>query len=314
VSESLVTVVIPLFNKEKYISSTLKSVIAQEYRNIELILVDDGSTDHGYELACQMLKNNEHRFKRVVTISKANNGQAAARNEGIAQAHGDYVALLDADDVWAPKKLRKQVEVLDLNPTINLVLCNYLMLFSGAWRTKAVSLRPLEKKIKSWLLTTGYGAGLESTGLLRRSSFGTEYVFDPRLQMCGGLDLTFRMVQAKSVLCLKEYLCGYRIVGGGWHTNKEDLLKSFRHLFEEKDMYDSYAPKIKFNLVIHLRLWELRKEPTFTTTLRFFALIPRHPFLVSLYLISSARRVLVAQLRGIINFSKVKALHRLVQE
>ena len=79
-SDLLVSVVIPLFNKEKYISSTLKSVIAQDYRNIELILVDDGSTDHGYELACQMLKDNQNRFKRVVTISKANNGQAAARN------------------------------------------------------------------------------------------------------------------------------------------------------------------------------------------------------------------------------------------
>ena len=312
-SESLVSVVIPLFNKEKYISSTLKSVIAQDYRNIELILVDDGSTDHGYELACQMLKDNQHRFKRVVTISKANNGQAAARNEGIAQAHGDYVALLDADDVWAPKKLRKQVEVLDLNPTINLVLCNYMMLFPDAWRTKAVSLRPLDKKIKSWLLTTGYGAGLESTGLLRRSSFRTEHVFDPGLQMCGGLDLTFRMVQAKSVLCLKEYLCGYRIVGGGWHTNKDDLLNSFRHLLGVKDMYSSYAKNIEVNLMIHLRLWELRNKPTYSTTLEFFSFLLSHPVSTSLYLVSTMRRVLVAQLRGIFNFSEVKNLHRLVQ-
>jgi glycosyltransferase involved in cell wall biosynthesis len=314
VDESLVSVVIPLFNKQSYISSTLQSVIDQDYETIELILIDDGSTDRGYELACDILKENQSRFKRVITISKTNQGQTAARNAGIAQASGEYVALLDADDVWAPMKLRKQVEVLDLNPAINLVLCNYMILFTNIWRTKAVSLRPLDKKIRSWLLTTGYGAGLESTGLIRRTSFRSEHIFDPALQMCGGLDLTFRMVEEKSVLCLKEYLCGYRIVGGGWHANKEDLLKSFRHLLEEKDMYDSYAIKIKLNLMIHLRLWEIRKKPTFTTTLRFFALVPRYPFLVSLYLISTARRVLVAQLRSIFNFSKVKALHRLVQE
>jgi len=312
-NESLVSVVIPLFNKESYISSTLQSVIAQDYEAIELILIDDGSTDCGYELACDILKENQSRFKRVVTISKTNQGQTAARNEGIAQANGDYVALLDADDVWAPMKLRKQVEVLNLDPAIDLVLCNYMMLFTSAWRTKAVSLRPLDKKIRSWLLTTGYGAGLESTGLIRRTSIRSEYVFDPGLQMCGGLDLTFRMVQEKSVLCLKEYLCGYRIVGGGWHTNKEDLLKSLKHLLEVKDMYNSYAPRIKVNLMIHLRLWELRKTPTYKTILRFSALILRHPYLASLYLISTAHRVLIAQLRCVFNFSKVKALHGLAQ-
>ena len=67
-SDLLVSVVIPLFNKEKYISSTLKSVIAQDYKNVELILIDDGSTDKGYSVACELLEDNQSRFSRVVTI------------------------------------------------------------------------------------------------------------------------------------------------------------------------------------------------------------------------------------------------------
>jgi glycosyltransferase involved in cell wall biosynthesis len=123
VSDLLVSVVIPLFNKEKYISSTLKSVIAQDYKNVELILIDDGSTDKGYSVACELLEDNQSRFSRVVTISTINQGQTAARNEGINQSKGEYLAFLDADDVWVYRKLSSQVEFLEANPQIDMVLC-----------------------------------------------------------------------------------------------------------------------------------------------------------------------------------------------
>ena len=156
-NEPLVSVIIPLFNKEKYISSTIKSVIAQDYKNIELILIDDGSSDQGYNVACKLVEANQSRFTRIVTISRFNRGQTATRNEGIKQSKGEYLAFIDADDVWVNTKLSRQVTFLTQNQQLDLVLCNYFMLHEIKARAKAVSLEPVHRKIVSWLLTTGYG-------------------------------------------------------------------------------------------------------------------------------------------------------------
>ena len=95
----MISVVIPLYNKEKSISTTLESVIAQTYTDFEIVIVDDGSTDKSAEVVRSI------KDERIVLISQKNQGVSAARNTGIMEAKGDYVAFLDGDDLWHPEYL-----------------------------------------------------------------------------------------------------------------------------------------------------------------------------------------------------------------
>jgi glycosyltransferase involved in cell wall biosynthesis len=106
-------VVIPVHNGGRFLGEALASVRAQTWRPLEIIVVDDGSTDDSVEVAA--------RWAEVVLLRQKRRGASAARNAGIARASGAFVALLDADDVWTPDKLRVQIEHLEAHPEIGYV-------------------------------------------------------------------------------------------------------------------------------------------------------------------------------------------------
>jgi glycosyltransferase involved in cell wall biosynthesis len=111
----LVTVVIPAYNAERHLPEAVASVLAQTYQPLEIVAVDDGSTDG----TLQALR----RFgPRVRSIAQVNAGAGAARNVGVAMATGSYIAFLDADDYWPPQKVARQVETLEQNPELDLLL------------------------------------------------------------------------------------------------------------------------------------------------------------------------------------------------
>ena len=111
-----VDVIIPVYNRERFISHTLDSVLSQTYRNVEIVIVDDGSTDRSAEIIEPYLRHNNVKY-----IQQENQGPAAARNAGIVSCSGDLIAFLDSDDLWLPTKLEKQVDFLMRNPAIPLV-------------------------------------------------------------------------------------------------------------------------------------------------------------------------------------------------
>lgn len=108
-----VSVIIPVYNSEKYLAEAIDSVLAQTYQDFELIIVDDGSTDHSREIA--------KSYPKVKYIYQENRGVAAARNYGIKQAKGEFLAFLDADDLWLPEKLALQMEVFAKEPSLEIV-------------------------------------------------------------------------------------------------------------------------------------------------------------------------------------------------
>ncbi|MDF5726716.1 MAG: glycosyltransferase family 2 protein [Rhizonema sp. PD38] len=112
-----ISVIIPVYQVEKYIAATIKSVLEQTYTNFELIIVDDGSTDKSREI-CQQFTD-----PRIKIIFQENRGVAAARNTGIRNAQGEYLALLDADDLWLPEKLAKHVAHLETSPSVGVSFC-----------------------------------------------------------------------------------------------------------------------------------------------------------------------------------------------
>lgn len=107
----LVSVIIPIFNAEKYISDTIISVQNQTYQNWELLLVDDGSTDATQTIITSFLTDKRVQFYPL----DINSGTGVARNFGVSKAIGKYIAFLDADDLWKPEKLKKQILFMQTN-------------------------------------------------------------------------------------------------------------------------------------------------------------------------------------------------------
>jgi glycosyltransferase involved in cell wall biosynthesis len=108
-----VSVVVPFLNAERFLGEAIESVLAQTHDDWELLLIDDGATDGGAEIALAYAARDPGRISYVARDAGRVAGPAAARNLGLAHAQGEYVAFLDADDVWMPRKLEEQTAILD---------------------------------------------------------------------------------------------------------------------------------------------------------------------------------------------------------
>jgi glycosyltransferase involved in cell wall biosynthesis len=121
-STPLVSAVIIFLNAEKFIEEAIKSVFAQTYDNWELLLVDDGSTDSSTQIAKNYAQFHPQKARYLEHYGHENRGKSASRNVGIAHASGEYIAFLDADDVWLPAKLEKQVAIMEQYPEVGLMI------------------------------------------------------------------------------------------------------------------------------------------------------------------------------------------------
>ena len=159
----LVSVVVPVYNGERYLASALKSILEQDYRPLEVIVVDDGSADDTAKIA--------HSYGNVRYIYQPNQGPSAARNAGISAARGEFIAFLDADDVWAPGKLSLQMNHLIEHPEVGYTLAR-----------ERVFLEP-EASSPHWLsedfLLEDHVTATPSTWVVRRIVFDQVGTFDP---------------------------------------------------------------------------------------------------------------------------------------
>lgn len=164
-----VSVVIPVYNGEKYLAETLNTVFNQTLKPSEIIVVDDGSDDK----SCDMAESFGDRV-RVIKLSR-NKGSGAARNAGILHANGEYLAFLDADDLWVFDKLEKQIHFLSSHPEIKMVLGNVEQFISPELPPEhQKKLKPELKKMP------GYVAG---TMLLKKETFEKVGAFSETLEL-----------------------------------------------------------------------------------------------------------------------------------
>ena len=122
----MVTVGVPLYNHEKYIVKCLESIVKQSYKNIELIVIDDGSPDNSYEVAKNYLENQTYNNNYIIK-TRPNKGMCNTLNEIAKQAKGEYVSFTASDDFWMLNKIEEQVEFLEKNPNIVLVHSNSII-------------------------------------------------------------------------------------------------------------------------------------------------------------------------------------------
>lgn len=130
-TEPLISVIMPAYNAEKYIAESIDTVVNQTYQNWELIVINDGSADNTEAIA--------HRYaltdKRIKLINQENKKLSAARNTGIAAARGEWVAFLDADDLWVADKLEKQVNIINTTPNAGLIFSDGYIFNDGDMNT-----------------------------------------------------------------------------------------------------------------------------------------------------------------------------------
>lgn len=123
--KDLITIIIPCFNSKKFILTSLKSVIDQTYKNIEIILVDNSSTDNSLDLIKKFKFKNKKINLKILSLTSNVRSPSIARNVGIKASKGDYIAFLDSDDIWHPSKLELQINALKFSGSY---MCSSYML------------------------------------------------------------------------------------------------------------------------------------------------------------------------------------------
>jgi len=208
-----VSVIIPVFNGERYLAETLDSIWAQDYRPLEVIVIDDGSTDHTAEIA----RSNP----AVIYVHQPNQGHGAAKNAGIAKARSDFIAFLDADDLWLPRKLTLQTDYLLQNPETGYVITHMDVLLEPgvAW--------PAFLNRQHYLGNPP--CFLPSALLARRSALEQIGVFDTSYQHANDGDWFFRARDAGiSMGILPDALVRKRIHGNNLSYDKLIMLETMR--------------------------------------------------------------------------------------
>ena len=180
----LVSVIIPTYNRGWVLREAIDSVLAQDYKNYELIVVDDGSTDDTREILAAYRRD-------IIVLRQANKGVSAARNRGIAQARGQLVAFLDSDDTWLPRKLSRQIDFFNLHPDAAINQTEEI------WIRNNVRVNPKDRHRKPSGMI--FERSLElclvspSAVMIKKTLFDAVGVFDEDLPACEDYDLWLRI-------------------------------------------------------------------------------------------------------------------------
>lgn len=218
-----VSVVIPAFNAERYIKKGINSVLWQSHANLEILIVDDCSTDS----TARTVEEIARRDARIVLVSnETNRGVSASRNRGIELSTGDYVAFLDADDLWHPLKIQSQLEMLiKKGPEYGVCYCSIVRMGEddsvffynvGNLPEGDMFNRVLEKNY--------FQCG--STFIVRRDLLTSVGMFDPAIQGAEDWDLSIKLAAVTKFAVCREPLCGYRRGRYALHTNALAMLLS----------------------------------------------------------------------------------------
>jgi glycosyltransferase involved in cell wall biosynthesis len=212
----LISVIMPCYNAERFVAEAVDSVLNQTYPNVELIVVEDGSTDDSLEVL--------RRYdKRIRLLTQKNTGPDAARNLGLAHAQGQFVAFLDADDWWSQDSLQKLYTALAAHPECAVAYCGWQKVGNLERGTHPFVPRDYEQPNKVELLLTGGAPWPIHAALTRKAHIDRAGGFSQDLIASEDYDLWLRLVATHRVALVPEVLAYYRFHDGGQISSRPYL-------------------------------------------------------------------------------------------
>ncbi|MGY4607003.1 glycosyltransferase involved in cell wall biosynthesis [Bradyrhizobium sp. USDA 4474] len=233
-AEYLVSVVVPAYNAEATIDETLRSVRSQSHNNLEIIVVDDGSVDK----TVVVTESHAAQDPRIRIVKQDNQGVAAARNRGWREARSDFVAFVDADDLWAPRKIERQLNALiSGGEDVGLVYSWYVLIDDKS----AVIMNGAPARCTGDVLPDifmGNFIGNGSAALVRRNALLAANGFESGLRAAGAQgceDFLFycRVAEMYHFAVVPEYLIGYRYLPNNMSSNLPRMLRSWMLVADE---------------------------------------------------------------------------------
>lgn len=186
-TKPLVSILVAAYNAEKYVKEAIESALHQTYKNIEVVVVNDGSTDRTPEIVKSYLND-----KRLVYFSHPNQGISKTRNKAFELSHGGYITFLDADDLYAPTKVEEEASFLELHPECGAAYCRVLSFYTDApemmyhYRHAMPSGDIFKELLRHQFINPG-------TVMMRREVFASEHGFNPDFRDAEDWDLWRRL-------------------------------------------------------------------------------------------------------------------------
>lgn len=268
-AQPLVSVVVPLYNGAATVERTLSSVLAQTWSNLEVLVVDDGSTDDGPERVAAIAAADD----RVRILRQTNGGVAEARNHGAAHSRSDFLAFVDADDLWAPRKVELQMQALQQGGDRVGLVYTWAALIDAEDRIYSTAHRPRAEGDVFRELCRGNFIANGSSALMRRAAFDSVGGYDPSLrergaQGCEDLMIYLAIAERYEFRLVPAFLTGYRVVQGSMSSDARKMLQSWEMtLAAYRDRYPQFAAEFRNH----------RREMIYWLALRAFTMGPLKP-------------------------------------
>lgn len=216
--QPLISVIMPVYNGEKYLSQAIDSILSQSYETFELIIIDDGSTDKTSDII------GSYKDGRIRVIRGGHNGVSAARNRAIGSAKGQYIAFQDADDISHGDRLKKQIEFMESNKDIAMVGTNYVVIDSAGQEINKTHIFTHPDDLALALVCfNDFGQGT----VMIRAEIAKSLKYNESISLGEDYDLWTRVSRKYKIANLAEYLYFWRFHSdSAWISNQEPMKKS----------------------------------------------------------------------------------------
>lgn len=237
--EPLISIVIPAFNAEMYLLDAVRSAQSQVHQNIQILIIDDGSTDKSLELAVNCSKKDP----RIQVISQANAGLSSARNTGLRHATGDYVSFLDSDDTIHPLKISRQIAELERTGA-GIAFCDYYTTDEALVPQAISQTRPKLADISAQLPLQNVFP--PHAALVRREVVDQVGGFDESLPSAEDWDYWIRCAEVTSMVHVPGALCAYRRHSGQMHNDRQRMRISQFRVIRARYCAGSWQRRVAF--------------------------------------------------------------------
>ena len=240
-----VSIIIPVLNCEQYIAQAIKSALNQSFQDFEIMVVDGASADR----TPLIVKEFSERDKRINFVNQLNPGLASARNYGVEIAKGDYIAFLEADDLWHPDKLLLQVKCLESKPDVGLVSCYSAVIDENSlllgWRLGVDMNGMVYKRVieRNPISTC-------SIPLIRRECLQNVGLFDERIKYIDDAELWIRFTRKFPIATIPKALVGYRRWSSNRSTDYKGMIEDGEFVLEKVFKKDPALTKSFYNFCI----------------------------------------------------------------